>query len=432
MNPERLAELNKRYLWQPFTPMWEWLADEPIVIESARGCRLRDTRGREYLDGTSSMWVNVLGHGRVEITRALVEQLDRVAHSTLLGLANVPSTLLAEKLVAVTPPKLQKVFFSDDGSTAMEVALKMALQYWRLVEPRAERHTFISLEHGYHGDTVGAMSLGHVPEFHAAFAPVLFRSVPMPAPTGDDPAPALEGAARVLDEHGAEAAAVVVEPLVQCAGGFLVHPKGYLAGLAALCAEHGLLLILDEVATGFGRTGTMFACEQEGVEPDIMALAKGLTNGTMPLAATLTSQAIFDAFLDGRQVFFHGHSFTGNQLGCAAALATLEIFEREHVIEHLQPKIALMRELLDEFLGLERVADVRQCGFIGVVELKGIDTGYSYGERVGRDVCRAVLDDGVLLRPLGNVVYFMPPYCITDEQLTHMMRSTRKAVESLD
>jgi len=225
-----------------------------------------------------------------------------------------------------------------------------------------------------------------------------------------------------------------MEPLIQCAGGFIVHPKGYLKGIAQLCEKHGLLLILDEVATGFGRTGTMFACEHEGVEPDIMALSKGLTNGTMPLAATMASQQVFDAFLGEageRRVFFHGHSYAGNQLGCAAALATLEIFERERVIENLQPKIGVMSALLDEFRSLERVADVRQCGFIGVVELKGPAGGYSYEEPVGRRVCDAVRKDGILLRPLGNVVYFMPPYCISEEQLTHMLRSTRCAIEGL-
>ena len=432
MNRDEIVELNKRYVWQPFTPMREWLDADPIVIESARGCVLRDADGREYLDGSSSMWVNVLGHGRPEIKQALVEQLDKVAHSTMLGLANVPSALLAEQLVAITPARLTKVFYSDDGSTAMEVALKLALQYWRIVEPGAARRTFISLEHGYHGDTVGAMSLGHVPEFSSVFGPVMFESVQVPAPTGNDPTPALEAAARVFQEHAGTAAAVVLEPLIQCAGGFIVHPKGYLAGMAELCRKHGVLLILDEVATGFGRTGTMFACEQEDVEPDMMALSKGVTNGTMPLAVTMVSQAIFEAFLDGDRVFFHGHSYTGNQLGCAAALATLEIFEREGVIESLQPKIHFMAELLDEFRALDRVADVRQCGFIGVVELKGRRQGCSYGERVGWEVCMAARKEGVLLRPLGNIVYFMPPYCITDEQLAHMMRAARRAIEALD
>jgi adenosylmethionine-8-amino-7-oxononanoate transaminase len=432
VNRDEIVELNKRYVWQPFTPMREWLDADPIVIESARGCVLRDVDGTEYLDGFSSMWVNVLGHGRAEITQALVEQLDRVAHSTMLGLASVPATRLAEKLVAITPRSLTRAFYSDNGSTAMEVALKLALQYWQIVEPDAKRHTFISLEHGYHGDTVGAMSLGHVPEFSGAFAPVMFESVELPAPTGDDAGPALEAAADIIGRHADGAAAVVMEPLIQVAGGFIVHPKAYLHGIAELCRKHGLLLILDEVATGFGRTGTMFACEQEGVEPDMMALAKGLTNGTMPLAATMVSERIFDAFLDEGRVFFHGHSYTGNQLGCAAALATLEIFERERVLEHLQPKIALMRELLAEFRPLDRVAHVRQCGFIGVVELKGSSGGYSYAEPVGRRVCEAVRKEGVLLRPLGNIVYFMPPYCIGEEQLAHMMRAAKRAIESLD
>jgi adenosylmethionine-8-amino-7-oxononanoate transaminase len=431
MDRGRIIELNKRYVWQPFTPMRDWLASDPIVIESARGAVLRDVDGREYLDGISSMWVNVLGHGRAEIKRALIEQLDKVAHSTMLGLASVPSALLAERLVEITPPKLRRVFFSDDGSTAMEVALKLALQYRQIVEPDAEPATFISLEHGYHGDTVGAMSLGHVPEFSAAFAPVMFESVQIPSP-GDDLDAALASADEVLDEHADRACAVVMEPLIQMAGGFIVHPKGYLAGIAALCRKYGLLLILDEVATGFGRTGTMFACEREGVEPDIMALGKGLTNGTMPLAATLVSQQIFDAFLCDEHVFFHGHSYTGNQLGCTAALATLEIFERECVVENLQSKIRLMSELLDGFRGMARVSDVRQCGFVGVVELKGGSDAYSYAEPIGRRVCDAVLKDGILLRPLGTIVYLMPPYCITDEQLAHMIRSTRKAVEALE
>ncbi len=447
MKRDEIIELNKRYVWQPFTPMRDWLDAEPIVIESARGCVLRDMNGAEYLDGFSSMWVNVLGHGRAEIKQALVEQLDKAAHTTMLGLANVPSAQLAKKLVEITPPKLQKTFYSDDGSTAMEVALKLAFQYWRLVEPGAKRNTFISLERGYHGDTVGAMSLGHVPEFNKVFSQLMFESVRIPAPTGDDPSPALEAADNVFSEHAHEAAAVVLEPLIQCAGGFIVHPKGYLAGVAELCKKYDLLLILDEVATGFGRTGTMFACEQEDVEPDIMALSKGLTNGTMPLAVTMVAQKIFDAFLgeDGpaggahpmggsgeRRVFFHGHSYSGNQLGCVAALATLEIFERERVIENLQPKIRLMRELLNEFRPLERVADVRQCGFIGIVELKGSLGGYTYGEPVGRKVCHAVRKAGILLRPLGNIVYFMPPYCIGEEQLAHMMRATRAAIEALD
>jgi len=435
MNRDQMIELNKQFVWQPFTAMREWLDAKPVVIESARGCVLRDADGAEYLDGFSSMWVNVLGHGRPEITRALVEQLDRVAHTTMLGMANVPSAELAAKLVEITPMKLQKVFYSDDGSTAVEVALKMALQYWRLVEPNSDRHTFISLEHGYHGDTVGAMSVGHVPEFNDAFAPIMFGSVQLPSPVGDDPVPALEAADVVLDKHAGRTAAVIIEPLVQCAGGFVMQPKGYLAGLRELCNKYGLLLILDEVATGFGRTGTMFACEQEGVEPDMMTLSKGLTNGTMPLAVTMTSQAIFDAFTGApgeQRTFFHGHSYTGNQLGCAAALATLEIFERERVIEHLQPKVRLMSALLDEFRPLDRVAGVRQCGFIGVVELKTSGTGYAYSEQAGRTVCEAVRKDGVLLRPLGNLVYFMPPYCISEEQLAHMMRATRRAIEALE
>ncbi|MBN1917773.1 MAG: adenosylmethionine--8-amino-7-oxononanoate transaminase [Verrucomicrobia bacterium] len=435
---DHIVELNKRCVWQPFTPMGDWLASDPIVIESARGAVLRDVNGREYLDGFSSMWVNVLGHGRAEIRRALVEQLDKVAHSTMLGLASVPSALLAERLVAITPQSLTRVFFSDDGSTAMEVALKLALQYAQIVEPAGGRTTFISLEHGYHGDTVGAMSLGHVPEFNAAFPSIMFESARIPSP-GDDLDAALASADAVLDEHAGHACAVVMEPLIQMAGGFVVHPKGYLAGIAALCRKYGLLLILDEVATGFGRTGTMFACEQEGVEPDIMAIAKGLTNGTMPLAATLTSDKIFGAFVgDARPVFFHGHSYTGNQLGCAAALATLEVFERERVIDNLQPKIRLMGELLDEFRGMKRVGaappghGVRQCGFIGVVELRGESDAYSYAEAIGRRVCDAVRKDGILLRPLGNILYFMPPYCITDGQLRHLIRSTRTAIESLD
>jgi adenosylmethionine---8-amino-7-oxononanoate aminotransferase len=337
-----LLEKNRRYLWNPFTQMQEYLAEEPVIVERAQGVRLTDVRGREYLDGNSSLWVNVHGHNHPDLNRALIDQLGRVAHTTLLGSANVPAIELAERLVTITPPGLDKVFYSDSGATAVEIGLKIAFAYWqRAGQPQRSR--FVTMRNAYHGDTIGSVSLGMSEAFHAEFRPLLFGcdQVPYPDTYRFDGTAAecgehcLAVLAAHLERHGAETGCLVVEPLVQGAAGMITMPDGFLSGVERLCRAHGVLLFADEVATGFGRTGRMFACEHEGVRPDLMAVAKGLTGGYLPVAATLASDALYKAFLGdlaSRRTFYHGHSYTGNQLGCAVALASLDVFEREHVV----------------------------------------------------------------------------------------------------
>src|SRR5918997_3420314 len=354
------AQLDRDYVWHPFTQQQGWSEEEPLVIERGEGSYLYDTEGRRYLDGTAALWCNVHGHRHPAIDRAVREQLDRVAHSTMLGLSHPGAAELAARLVAIAPPGLERVFYSDNGSTAAEVAVKMAYQYWQL-RGETERTEFICLRDAYHGDTIGSVSVGGIDLFHATFRRLLFET------HHAEPGDAAHMRA-LLEAHGDRVAAVVMEPLVQGAAGMIVHPEGYLRAVRELCDEFGVLLICDEVAVGFGRTGTMFACEQEDVAPDLMCVAKGITGGYLPLAATLTTQAVYDAFLGEHEefkTFFHGHTYTGNPLACAAALATLDVFESERTLERLAPKIELLGGLLDQLVApLASVAEVRRRGFM--------------------------------------------------------------------
>lgn len=399
-----LADKDRHYLWHPFTQMKQWMEEEPVIIESGQGAMLRDVNGREYIDANSSIWTNLHGHRHPRITAAIKDQLDRIAHSSFLGLSNVPAIELAERLSKLAG--LPRVFYSDDGSTAMEVALKMALQYWQHCG-QSWRNRFVAFTDAYHGDTVGAMSVGGIELFHEAYRPLTFDV--LRAGTAED-------LARLLQAHTGHVAGVCIEPLIQGAAGMKLWPRGLLAEVQRLCSEHNTLLIVDEVLTGFGRTGTMFACEQEGVVPDLMALAKGLTGGYLPLAATLTSEQIFSAFLGEHgeyKTFFHGHSYTGNQLGCAAALANLRVFEEENVLANLEPKIKSLQSLLAGCRSLPQVIDVRQRGFIAAVEVGP----YRVDQQMGNKICRAMRERGVLTRPIGNTIVIMPPYCISSEQL---------------
>jgi len=416
-----LVDRDHRYLWHPFTQMKDWMMDDPIIIASGEGAILRDTNGREYVDANSSIWTNLHGHRHPRITQAIKDQLDHIAHSSFLGLSNEPAILLAEKLVEIAPRGLTRVFYSDDGSTAMEVAIKTALQYWQHRQ-QPKRTKFVAFADAYHGDTLGAVSVGGIDLFHAAFKPLLFDVVRVNE---------LSQLEKLMREHHDTIAAVVIEPLVQGAAGMKLWKRGLLAELRRLCTEHGALLIVDEVMTGFGRTGTMFACEQESVTPDLMAVAKGLTGGYLPLAATLTTEEIFEAFLGDYgefKTFFHGHSYTGNQLGCAAALANLQVFEEEQTLDNLQPKIAQLTAGLDRCRDLPHVVDVRQIGFIGAVEV-GL---YPLSDRMGNKVCAEMRERGVLTRPIGNTIVLMPPYCISDQQLNRVLsvlaESIRKVV----
>jgi len=462
-----LEQSDRHYVWHPFTQMKEWEQETPVIIAGGRDCFIRDIRGKWYLDGVSSLWVNIFGHRKKEIDDAIKAQIDRISHSTMLGLSNVPAIQLAEKLVTILqreldtghtasgevvqdtsihPPwALSRVFYSDNGSTSVEVALKMAFQYWQHLGEQ-NRTAFLSLNHAYHGDTLGAVSVGGIDIFHRAFAPLLFKKFTAPSPYcyrcelgkayPDCGLFCAEQMEEILKAHHREIAAVIIEPLVQAAGGMIVSPPGYLKRVRELCSACNVLLIADEVATGFGRTGRMFACRHEDVVPDILCLSKGITGGYLPLAATLAMEDIYQAFLgEFRELktFFHGHSFTGNPLACAAALACLEIFETEDTIRNLQPKIALLEDWLSEMADLPHVGNVRNKGLMAGVELvidKQTKEAYPWEEKVGWKVAYHARDNGVIIRPLGNVVVIMPPLSISIDNLRQMLAVLRRAIIS--
>jgi len=416
------AAADHAHLWHPFTQQRGWVGEQPLVIERAEGTDLIDVDGRRYVDGVSSLWCNVHGHRHPRLDAAVRAQLDRVAHTTMLGLSHPPGIELARRLVEVAPAGLRRVFYSDSGSTAVEIALKMAFQFWQQhPDGSARRRTrFVALREAYHGDTVGSVSLGGIDLFHSIYRPLLFDA--LRAEPGD--AADLE---RILTAHGDEVAAVVVEPLVQGAAGMLVHPPGYLRSVRDLCDRHGALLIVDEVATGFGRTGRMFACEHEGVAPDFLCLAKGLTGGYLPLAATLTTERVYEGFLgefEELRAFFHGHTYTGNPLACAAALATLDVFEEDGTLEHVAQLDALLDELLEPVAALPAVGEVRRRGLMCGIELTGFPLGWRMGHRV---VLEARLR-GAVVRPLGDVVILMPPLAIGACELRRLVDIVRDAI----
>jgi adenosylmethionine-8-amino-7-oxononanoate aminotransferase len=420
---DRIGELDRRHLWHPFTQQRDWEAEEQVVIERAEGTDLIDTSGRRYIDGVSSLWCNVHGHRHPLIDAAIAEQLGRVAHSTMLGLTHAPAAELASRLVELAPPRLTRVFYSDAGATAVEIALKMAFQYWRQQgERHARRTSFVCLDGAYHGDTIGAVSVGGIDLFHSAYSPLLFAAHRVPP--GD--ATALE---RVLERHADEIAAVIVEPLVQGAAGIRVQPPGFLRAAREACDRHGVLLICDEVATGFGRTGTMFACEQERVAPDFLCLGKGLTGGYLPLAGTLTTERVYEGFLGGPEesrTFCHGHTFTGNPLACAAALASLEAFAREQTLVRLQPKIRLLGELLADVAAMPEVAEVRGRGFMVGIDLGEQDPALRMGHRVALEARRR----GAVIRPLGDVTVLMPPLAISKADLRRLVEIAAEAIRA--
>ncbi|HEX2016347.1 MAG TPA: adenosylmethionine--8-amino-7-oxononanoate transaminase [Solirubrobacteraceae bacterium] len=420
-----LAELDRRLLWHPFTQQRGWQQEPAILIERARGTTLFDTEGRAYIDGVSSLWCNVHGHGHPVIDAAVRDQLGRVAHSTMLGLSHPPAVRLAKRLLEVAPAGLSRVFYSDNGSTAVEIALKMAFQFWAQRRGRSgserERTGFIHLRNAYHGDTVGSVSVGGIDLFHQLYRPLLFDS--WQAEPGD-----VADMERLLACHADAVAAVVVEPLVQGAAGILVHPPGYLRAVRELCDRHDVLLICDEVATGFGRTGTMFACQQEDVAPDLMCVAKGLTGGYLPLAATLTTERIYEGFLGEHEefrTFFHGHTYTGNPLACAAALATLELFDSERTLERVRETSALFGALLAERIEpLDTVREVRRLGMMCGIEL----VAFELAQRMSHQVTLAARRRGAIIRPLGDVLVLMPPLSITAAELDRLVSVTAEAI----
>jgi adenosylmethionine-8-amino-7-oxononanoate aminotransferase len=441
------AALDHRYVWHPFTQMRDWLASEPLVIVAAEGNHLIDEHGRRYLDGVSSLWCNVHGHRHPTIDAAVRAQLERVAHSTMLGLTHPGAAVLAERLVAIAPPGLTRVFYSDAGATAVEIALKIAFQACQL-RGETRRTRFASLVEAYHGDTLGAVSVGYSETFHRFYRPLLFDALRLTPPhlfhwrDGMDPddacRAALDEARRELGAHGHEIAALIVEPLVQGAAGMWTQPPAYLAGLAEIARAAGVLLVCDEVATGFGRTGTMFACEQAGVAPDLLCVGKGITGGYLPLAATLASEALFATFLGAYEdfvTFFHGHTYTGNPLACAAGIASLDVFRNEGTLAHAGGIARLLGErLAREVAPLAHVGDVRRHGTMVGIELvadRATRAPYAPAARIGHRVCDSVRKHGVILRPLGNVIVLMPPLSLRHDELDLLVSVTAHAIREV-
>ncbi|MEX0874071.1 MAG: adenosylmethionine--8-amino-7-oxononanoate transaminase [Actinomycetota bacterium] len=431
----RLADLDHRHLWHPFTQMLDWLDDEPLIIERAEGFELIDTEGRRYLDGVSSLWVSVHGHRVPEIDQAISEQLGRIAHSTLLGLGGTPSIELAARLVQLAPPGIEKVFFSEAGAAAVEVGLKMAFGYWQHRGVNSKR-TFLALEKAYHGDTLGAVSVGGMDLFHSAYRPLLFDVYRAPSPYHSEDA-SLAAVEETFEKYANEICAFILEPLVQAAAGMLTAPPGYLRKVRELCDRYDVLLICDEVATGAGRTGTFFACEQEDVAPDIIVAGKGLSGGYLPIAATMTTQAVFDAFLAPYaefHTFFHGHTYTGNALTCAAALANLALMEERDTVGGVREREAVLAKLLDPLRDHPHVAEIRQRGMMIGIELvrdRATTRAYEPEERTGHRVIGEARKNGVIIRPLGDVIVLMPPLATPIAELERLVSVTAGAIDAV-
>ena len=443
-----LIQWDHAHVWHPFTPQAAWLNDDPLIIERGEGVYLFDIEGNRYLDGVSSLWCNVHGHHHPRLDAAIRQQLDRMAHSTLLGVSHPGAIELSRQLAERAPEGLSRVFLSDSGATAVEVALKMAFQYWRQkANPEPQRTRFIALQEAYHGDTLGDVSLGGLDAFHEMFRPLLFPTLRAPLPhcyhcplslkRPECGMACLAAVEKLLVDHPGEVVAVVVEPLVQGAAGMIVHPEGYLKGLRELTKRHDTLLIADEVAVGFGRTGRLFACEHEQVSPDFLCLAKGITGGYLPLAATLTTQEIYSAFVGdphSDKTFFHGHTYGGNPLGAAVALANLEVFDEEQTIERMPEKIEQLAGWLEQFRRHPHVGEARQKGLMAGIELvQDRETGQPFPSinKLGARICRHARKHGILIRPLGDVLVVMPPLSITATELDELMRAMLLSLEEV-
>lgn len=446
----RLIKADKAHCWHPFTPVSDWESSDPLVIRSGEGVRLTDMEGKTYYDGTSSLWCAALGHRHPRLDQALILQVETLAHSTFLGMTHPQAILLADKLASLAPSGLTRVFYSDSGATAVEIALKMAFQYHlQKPVPEPKRTRFMALTGAYHGDTLGDVSVGGVDRFHATFRPLLFETVRVASPhcyrcplaleRATCGIACLEEARKTIDEHAETLAAVVIEPLMQGAAGMISHPPGYLAGIAEHCRGRGVLLIADEVAVGIGRTGTMVACEQEDVSPDFLCLAKGLTGGYLPLAATLTTDTVYDAFrgdANDPKTFYHGHTFTGNPLGSAVALAVLEAFEEERILENVRKQAKRVADVLHKRLsGCRIVGQIRQRGLMIGIELvadRASKKPFAPSIRAGAKVCAVARDAGVLIRPLGDVVTFLPPLISTSGEIDAMLKILVEAIERFE
>ena len=442
---ETLKKWDKEYFWHPFTQMKVYAEEDNLIFERGEGVYLYDIDGNKYIDAISSLWCNVHGHNHPYLNNALVSQLCKVAHTTTLGSSNIPATLLAKKLVEITPPSLTKVFYSEDGAEAVEIAIKLAYHYWK--NKGKQRKKFVTLAEAYHGDTIGAVSVGGIETFHFTYKDLLFDVIRLPSPY----LYCIENYGKLCDKgkedllsmlkdilEKEEIVAVILEAGIQAAAGMLPFPKGFLKGVRELTKKYDTLLIVDEVATGFGRTGTMFYCEQEDVSPDFMCLGKGITGGYLPLAATLTTDEIFEAFLGEfgeAKHFYHGHTYTGNNLACAVALANIELFEKEETLKKLKPKIEILSERLEEFFYVKYVGDVRQLGFMAGIELykdKEKKEKFPYGWRVGFKVARKCWEKGVFLRPLGDVMVLMMPLVIEEEEINKVIDVLKESINEFE
>lgn len=446
LSRKQMARLDHRYLWHPFTPQQYWEKEEPLIIERGRGCTLYDTDGNSYIDGVSSLWVTVHGHGNPDLNRSIRRQLTKVAHSTLLGLSHPAAVVLARDLIRTAPPGLQRVFYSDSGSTSVEIAIKMAYQYWAN-QGQVQKKKFLCLENAYHGDTIGAVSVGGIPLFHQVYRPLLFKTYQAPSPycyrcplrkKPDRCGMAcLDRLERLMERRHESTAAFILEPLVQGAAGMITFPSGYLKRARELCDHYKILMIADEVAVGFGRTGTLFACQRERVAPDLLCLGKGITGGYLPLAATLTSEAVYQAFLGplaALKTFYHGHTYTGNPLACAVAIENLRLLQERNFFPELRKKISYLKKLLKPVERLEQVGEVRQRGFMVGIELvqdKKSKTPYPMETRMGHRVILEARNQGILLRPLGDVIVLMPPLGISLKELKTLVRGTYRAIEEV-
>ena len=441
---KKLKQIDLAHIWHPFTQMREYEKEEPIIIDKAYDSFLVDIDGKKYLDGVSSLWVNIHGHRKKEIDRAIIKQIKKVAHTTLLGLSNTQTICLAKKLIEITPSNLKRVFFSDNGSTGVEIALKIAFQYWQQ-KGKSQKTKFVSFVGGYHGDTLGAVSVGGIDLFHKKYKPLLFNSFKVPYPYCYRCSKTfrlcnmacLKKLESVLERKHDKIIGVIIEPLVQCAGGIVVAPKGFLKAVSKLCKKHEALIIADEVATGFGRTGKMFACEHEKVKPDIMVMSKGITGGYLPLAATLTTEEIYNQFLGEHnelKTFYHGHSYTGNSLACAAALANISIFEEDRILESLEEKIEFLKVGLKGFNKLAHVGDIRQKGLIVGIELvenKDSRKKYSSGAQIGHKVILEARKRGLIIRPLEDVIVLLPPLSIRIKELSQILKITYDSIQAV-
>ncbi len=446
-----LEQWDKEYFWHPFTQMKVYKEEENIIVERGEGNYIYDIYGKKYLDGVSSLWCNVHGHNHPKLNKAVIEQTKKIAHFTTLGASNVPAIKFAKRLVDITPERLNKVFYSEDGAEAMEIAVKIAYHYWHNKGEKT-KNKFVTLSEAYHGDTIGSVSVGGISIFHETYKPLLFDVYKVPSPyieavkrLGRERALTEEATKMLIDEiedflfqHHQDLAGFVLEGGVQGAAGILPFPPNYLKEIRRLCDEFNILMIVDEVATGFGRSGAMFSCEKEGISPDIMALGKGITGGYLPLAATLVSDEIFNAFLGEfgeAKHFYHGHTYTGNPIACNVALANIEVFEEEKTLEKLQPKIKLLESRLEEFWDLKHVGDVRQFGFMAGIELvkdKEKMEPFPYGERTGFKVANDMIKKGIWIRPLGDVVVVMPPLSITENELNWFLDELKESIKNLE